>query len=293
MNTELTIVKDLMSKHNLTKKDLFSFCICAVNFLEYYMEECMGDMMMGCPERYYGCDSNDTRKVAGALTAEKKSEKWTDEDQFVHYMTSIQEIILDDFKNKDLGHFFREYERFGKVYRREVMIPVMLGCPVEDYDDTKFSDRKYLESIINEDGLTMQKAKKERHAAEMKAFLEKQEAELKREVEERKNDPDFSILFASCIDITDMKGAFEAYNQKYYPDKGYKIIPVQNPQMLIIQTGAKTLEDAKNNILAIAKRRVMIVGHETLEKLIPVEEAFPNIPQSLTDNKVTHVVTYF
>jgi hypothetical protein len=31
MKTELEIVKDMMSKYNLTAKDLFSFCICAVN----------------------------------------------------------------------------------------------------------------------------------------------------------------------------------------------------------------------------------------------------------------------
>ena len=36
MKTEIEIVKDLMSKYGLTSKDLFSFCICAVNFLEYY-----------------------------------------------------------------------------------------------------------------------------------------------------------------------------------------------------------------------------------------------------------------
>ena len=37
MKTENEMVKDLMSKYCLTKKDLFSFCICAVNFLEYYL----------------------------------------------------------------------------------------------------------------------------------------------------------------------------------------------------------------------------------------------------------------
>ena len=37
MKTENEMVKDLMSKYGLTKKDLFSFCICAVNFLEYYL----------------------------------------------------------------------------------------------------------------------------------------------------------------------------------------------------------------------------------------------------------------
>ena len=34
MDKKIEIVKDLMSKYGLTNKDLFSFCICAVNFLE-------------------------------------------------------------------------------------------------------------------------------------------------------------------------------------------------------------------------------------------------------------------
>ena len=82
MNTETAIVKDLMSKYGLTKKDLFSFCICAVNFLEYYYEESMYDMMRSCPRRYANADSNNTKAVAGALQGEMEKEKWTEEDQF-------------------------------------------------------------------------------------------------------------------------------------------------------------------------------------------------------------------
>ena len=44
MKKTIEIVNDLMTKYNLTKKDLFSFCICAVNFLEYYEEEAMCDV---------------------------------------------------------------------------------------------------------------------------------------------------------------------------------------------------------------------------------------------------------
>ena len=36
LKRSIKIVIDLMSKYDLTSKDLFSFCICAVNFLEYY-----------------------------------------------------------------------------------------------------------------------------------------------------------------------------------------------------------------------------------------------------------------
>ena len=136
MKENIAIVNDLMSKYGLTKKDLFSFCICAVNFLEYYMEESMGDMMYDCPERYYGTDSNNTRAVAGALTGEKKSQGWTDEEQFAHYMMSVQGILADDLDNEDLSHFLEEYQRFEKVYKRGILVPIMLGCPVEDYDDS-------------------------------------------------------------------------------------------------------------------------------------------------------------
>lgn len=37
----------------------------------------------------------------------------------------------------------------------------MLGCPVEDYDDSRFRDRKYLKSIANVDNLTIFKARQE------------------------------------------------------------------------------------------------------------------------------------
>ena len=151
MKKEIEIVNDLMSKYSLTKKDLFSFCICAVNFLEYYEEEAMYDVMFHCPERYACADSNNTKAVAGALNGEKKAESWTDEEQFFHYIEYIQDIINDNIN--DLYLILREYTRFEKVYRREVFIPIMFGCPVEDYDDSRFYDRKYIESIINVNNL--------------------------------------------------------------------------------------------------------------------------------------------
>ena len=69
----INIVKDLMTKYDLTDKDLFSFCICAVNFLEYYDEEAMGDVMRECPKKYARADSDNTKAVAGALTGEKNA----------------------------------------------------------------------------------------------------------------------------------------------------------------------------------------------------------------------------
>ena len=153
MKKSIEIVNDMMSKYNLTSKDLFSFCICAVNFLEYYEEEAMCDVMRNCPSRYAHADSNNTKAVAGALNGEKKSEDWTDEEQFVYYMKRIQRLIELNFF--DMAHFLHKVNRFEKVYRREIFVPIMLGCPVDDYDDSRFRDRNYLKSIVNVDNLTM------------------------------------------------------------------------------------------------------------------------------------------
>ena len=172
MDKKIEIVKDLMSKYNLTDKDLFSFCICAVNFLEYYEEEAMCDVMYHCPSRYSNSDSDNTRAVAGALNGEKKAEGWTDEDQFAHYMEWIQSHVEADIN--DMSHFLYEFDRFEKVYKREVFVPIMLGCLVEDYDDSRFYDRKYLKSIANADNLTLCKMEYEKRAEMANAYKERE-----------------------------------------------------------------------------------------------------------------------
>ena len=159
MKKSIEIVNDLMSKYNLTGKDLFSFCICAVNFLEYYEEEEMCNVMRECPDKYAHANSDSTRAVAGALNGEKKAMGWTDEEQFFYYMERIQHMI--DIDTNNLSHVMYEFDRFEKVYRREIFVPIMLGCPVEDYDDSRFRDRKYLKSIANVDNLTIFKAYQE------------------------------------------------------------------------------------------------------------------------------------
>lgn len=154
------IVNDLMSKYNLTDKDLFSFCICAVNFLTYYVEEDINNVMWNCPERYSYAESDNLRAVAGALNGEKKAEGWTDEVQFFHYMRELQRTVEGAANNMSV--FLNEYTRFEKVYRREIFIPMMLGCPVEDYDDSRFYDKNYIKSIVNVNNLTFDAiAKKE------------------------------------------------------------------------------------------------------------------------------------
>ena len=290
---EIAIVKDLMSKYNLTAKDLFSFCICAVNFLEYYQEEAMCDVMRYCPDRYENADSDNFRAVAGALNGEKKREKWTDEDQFFHYMLELQETVEAEVRNgRKMRHFLEEYKRFEKVYRREIMVPVMLGCPIEDYDDSKFGDEDYIESIVNVDNLTLYKVHDEREKAELEAFRKREAEREAKEVEAHKDDKDFAILLVSCTDIARLNTAFVAHNKKYYPDRDYKVYVLTNHNMLIIETGGKSIEDVKETVLKIVKSKIVIIGHDMKEELRPVEDVFEKVPQVLLDKKVTHVVTY-
>ena len=288
MKTEVEIVNDLMSKYGLTKKDLFSFCICAVNFLEYHDEEAMCDVMWNCPNRYYNADSNNTKAVAGALNGEKKAEGWTDEEQFFYYMKSIQRVINEDIDN--LSHFLSECDRFEKVYRREIFVPIMLGCPVEDYDDSRFYNKKDLKSIVNADNLTFYKASVEKQEEEMRIYREKEAAAVAKEVEERKNDEDFSILLASNFNVNLLQNSFEEYNKKFYPDKEYKVVCLNRPELMIIQTGGKSLEDAKDRIIEIVNKTVTFVGSEDRGKLYPIDQVFNVVPMVMKDYNVTHAL---
>ena len=290
MDKKIEIVKDLMSKYNLTDKDLFSFCICAVNFLEYYEEEAMCDVMYHCPSRYSNSDSDNTRAVAGALNGEKKAKGWTDEEQFFYYMKRIQHDINEDIDN--LSHFLSECDRFEKVYRREIFVPIMLGCPVEDYDDSRFLDSKYLKSIVNADNLTFYKVSVEKKEEKMRIYREKEAAAVAKEVKEKKNDEDFSILLASPTNVSRLKNVFEEYNKKYYPDRDYKVVPLHNPELMIIQTGGKSVEEVKDRVLETSKRTILFIEHEVQGELIPVEEAFKTVPKTMEEYKVTHVVVY-
>ena len=299
MKTEIEIVNELMSKYGVTNKDLFSFCICAVNFKEYYFEESMVDMMSSCPKKYYSCDSDNTRAVAGALAGEKKKEGWTDVDQFIYYIQDIQEAIRvlvedDESDNKYIDHFLNEYQRFEKVYRREILVPFMIGCPIEEYDDSKFYDRDYIKSIINVENQSINNVYQERRKAEFQKYLEKEEEKMAKVVEMKKDDKDFTVLLASCTDVTKMKDSFEKYNKTYYPDRGYKILPFNKPNLMIIQTGGKSIEEVKEVVLDIVHSRLVILGCEMHEELIPVETAFKgNVPEDLVNHNVTHVVTHF
>ena len=288
MKTEVEIVKDLMSKYGLTNKDLFSFCICAVNFLEYYEEEAMCDVMKNCPKRYAYADSDNTKAVAGALNGEKKAKGWTDEEQFFYYMKRIQRDINEDIDN--LSHFLSECDRFEKVYRREIFVPIMLGCPVEDYDDSRFLDRKYLKSIVHADNLTFYKASVEKQEEKMRIYKEKEAAAVAKEVEERKNDEDFSILLASNFNVNLLQNSFDEYNKKFYPDKEYKVVLLNRPELMIVQTGGKSLEDAKDRIMEIVNKTVIFVGSEDRGKLHPIDQVFNVVPMVMKDYGVTHVL---
>ena len=295
--SEIAVVNDMMSKYGLTNEDLFSFCICAVNFLEYYHEESMYDMMWSCPKRYANADSNNRKAAAGALKGEQKTEKWTEVEQFAYYMEAIQEAIASEIENNEslTYHFLGEMERFETVYRREVMVSLMLGCPVEDYDDEQFEDEDYLKSIANLDNLSLYKAREKEKEESHKRYQEEEAARLAKEVEEKKNDKDFSVLLATNFDATVAKKSFEEYNKTYYPDRDYKIIPLHKPQLMIVQTGGNSIEEVKDQVMRIVKRHVILVtfGGDVKEYLRPVEEVFKGtVPQELQDNKVTHVVAY-
>lgn len=294
MKTETEIVQELMSKYGLTKKDLFSFCICAVNFLEYYQEESMYDVMCSCPRRYANANSDNTKAVAGALRGEMETEKWTEEDQFAHYMRVIQETIAVDLENENLQYVFDELERFDTVYKREIMIPIMLGCPVEEFDAEQSDDEEYLTSVINTKGMTLRNAYEEAAAARHKKYEEERAAQLAKEVEEHSSDESFTVLLASSMDISRLKARYDQYNKTYYPDRDYKVHVLSTYRHLIIQTGGKTIEDVKDTVLRIIRSAYVIIGHELTEELIPVEKAYKDgVPSILKDNGVTHVVTYY
>ena len=290
MKKSIEIVKNLMTKYGLTKKDLFSFCICAVNFLEYYLEEGMCDVMMNCPHKYYNADSDNTKAVAGALNGEKKEEGWTDEEQFYFYMAEIQSHVKADID--DLSNFMFDFERFDKVYRREIFVPLMLGCPVEDYDDSKSHNWKYLKSIANADNLTLCKMEDEKRTELANAYKEREATATAKEVEERKNDEDFSILLASPINVNLLQNSFEEYNKKYYPDRDYKVVLLNRPEMMIIQTGGKSIENVKDRIIEVVKKSVTIVGRDAQEELLPIDQVFNVVPMVMKDYKVTHAVIY-
>ena len=205
-------------------------------------------------------------------------------------MEEIQSHVEADINS--LSHFLSEFDRFEKVYKREVFVPIMLGCPIEDYDDSRFYDRKYLKSIANADNLTLHKAAVEKKEEDLRIYKEKEAAEIAKEVEERKTDEDFSILLASPTNVSRLKNVFEEYNKKYYPDRDYKVVPLHNPELMIIQTGGKSVEEVKDRVLETAKRTILFIGHEVQGELIPVEEAFKTVPKTMEDYKVTHVVVY-
>ena len=191
-----------------------------------------------------------------------------------------------------MSHFLYEFDRFEKVYRREIFVPIMLGCPVEDYDDSRFLDRKYLKSIANADNLTIYKAAVEKEEEDLRIYKEKEAAAIAKEVEEKKNDEDFSILLASPTNVSRLKNVFEEYNKKYYPDRDYKVVLLNRPEMMIIQTGGKSLENAKDRIIEVVKKSVTIVGRDAQEELLPIDQVFNVVPMVMKDYKVTHAVIY-
>ena len=124
----------------------------------------------------------------------------------------------------------------------------------------------------------------------MRIYKEKEAAAVAKEVEERKNDEDFSILLASPINVNLLQNSFEEHNKKYYPDRDYKVVLLNRPEMMIIQTGGKSLENAKDRIMEIVNKTVIFVGSEDRGKLHPIDQVFNVVPMVMKDYGVTHVL---
>ena len=112
------IIDDLKNKYGLKEQDFFSACLCIVNFLEYFYEEGMIDVMYSCPEKYAGCDSDNRRACAGALKGEQKKIEWGSQIRsyvFCPYTmvkdhrTNYEEGNIDKVMDGDINNFLFEY----------------------------------------------------------------------------------------------------------------------------------------------------------------------------------------
>ena len=72
----------------------------------------------------------------------------------------------------------------------------------------------------------------------------------------------------------------------------YKVVPLSNPQQIIIQTVGKSLENAKDRIIEIVKKSVTVVGREAQGDLHPIDQVFNVVPRVMKDYDVTHALTY-
>ena len=61
---------------------------------------------------------------------------------------------------------------------------------------------------------------------------------------------------------------------------------------MIIQTGGKSLENAKDRIIEIVKKSVTVVGREAQGDLHPIDQVFNVVPLVMKDYDVTHALTY-
>ena len=294
--TKRKAVEALMEKYNIKKKDLFSFCICAVNFLEYWDEEAMIDVMYNCPEKYGTCDSDNTRAVAGALKGEMTSEECDEIDQFIWYVKMVQDRLADyadDDRNLDDYRFTENFvDRFDRCYRREVIIPYILGADIEKFKDFKWEEEGYLNGIINVKNFELLNIDNAEEEEITKKYEEEKEEKLKKSREEHKDDKDFSILVVSAL--TPDPDKLENLNKSIYPDRDYKVVKLPNPHTMIVQTGGKDLEDVTDRIYETICRGVIIIGAEVKPKVVKkVEDVFTyEIPKPLKDYNVTHVLIH-
>ena len=299
--TKRKAVETLMEKYGLKKKDLFSFCICAVNFLEYWDEEGMIDVMYDCPEKYASCDSNNTRAVAGALKGEMESEEWDEIDQFIWYAEMVQDRLADyaDDRDPDDYRFTKNFvDRFDRCYHREVIIPYILGTDIEKFNDAKWDERGYLNGIINTKNFEILNIDNSEEEERTKKYEEEKAENLKKEVEARKSHKDFSFLFITCVDISHLTDKLKKYNETYYPDRDLKVEAFGKGNILVVQTADEDLDKAANRIWSTVTGPVLFFtpdkGRMDTSKMNikKISDVFENVPDSIKEFNPTHVLLY-
>lgn len=298
--TKRKAVETLMEKYGLKKKDLFSFCICAVNFLEYWDEEGMIDVMANCPEKYGSCDSNNTRAVAGALKGEMASEEWDEIDQFIWYVEMVQDSLADyDNPDPDDYRFDENFvDRFDRCYRREVIIPYILGANIEEFNDAKWHKRGYLIGIINTKNFELTNIDRSEEEEREKRYEEEKAERIKKEVEAGKSHKDFSILVITCVDISHLTDRLKKYNETYYPDRDLKVEAFGKGNVLVVQTADEDLDKAANRIWSTVTGPILFFtpdkGRVDTSKMNirKISDVFEDVPDPIKKFNPTHVLLY-
>lgn len=282
------IIDDLKNKYGLKEQDFFSACLCIVNFLEYYYEEGMIDVMYSCPEKYAGCDSNNRRACAGALKAEQKSEGISTEEQFAYYVGRVQEdIALLDENDPREGRIWPELEeRLSTCYRREVILPFIIGADIDSFPDVDLS-KEY-----NKSNLTVWKTLDGILQESINKFKEEEKKKREKLIEDSKSNPSFSVLVASPIDVSFLASEFDKVNREFYLDRNFQTAVFNSGQLVVIQSGEKSLVDLQERIEKPIRRSILVMGNKDHHfNTVPIEDGFKSgVPDALKKYNITHII---